>query len=1004
MSVFSKIVTGIFGKKSEKDLKILSPYVEEINIKYSSYNSLNDGELKNIFKALCDEVKEIAEHNSKKFKAEGLSDKEITVAVKEAEEQFLNDKMVEIFALVKDACRRISGTKFKVMHQEMIWEMVPFDVQLIGGVVLHQGRIAEMKTGEGKTLVSTMPIILNAMTGRGVHVITVNDYLAERDSQWMGILYEYLGLSVGCILNQMSSQQRKEMYNKDITYGTNSQFGFDYLRDNMSIRPEDQVQRGHAFAIVDEVDSVLVDEARTPLIISGNVDAPSNKQYDEWRNSIQNIIRKQNELVNDLIAEAEPLLESDSRKASINLLMASRGAPKNKRLMKIFQKQGTQQLVHKIESEYIRDKKIQELDEKLYFSVDEKAHVIDLSEIGRSFLSPKKPENFIIPDLGEIFHDIESEKDISSREVLEKKEKAQSLHMERSDRIHAINQLLRAYSLYEKDIEYIVQEGKVLIVDEHTGRVLHGRRFSDGLHQALEAKEKVVIEKETQTMATITIQNYFRMYSKLAGMTGTASTEAQELMEIYKLDVVEIPTNKNIIREDLDDLVYRTKREKYNAVIEKVQELINIGQPILVGTTSVDESEVLGRMLKRAKIPHNVLNAKQHQKEAEVITRAGQSGAVTIATNMAGRGTDIKLGEGVKESGGLFILGTGRHESRRIDLQLRGRSGRQGDPGKSVFFLSLEDDLMRLFGSDRISKVMDKMGIDDGEVITHSMVTKSIERAQKKVEGRNFSIRKHLLEYDDVMNQQREIVYERRNYALHGSNIDSEVSEIMTDYIESLIDIYCNNSNNSEDWSWDEFSDEIFNIFSLDIKAEKDRLDNISDIKDMLISGSNAILSYKKETVDESVFEQFQKWVVFRTIDENWREHLAAMDQLREGIGLRAYGQKNPLIEYKQEGFGMFAEMMADTNRKTLKRIFRTNIQHANERPKSSSSSPKNLKMQHDESEGLGFIAPPQAPSSSQQANFSNQQKSQPVVSGVKIGRNDPCSCGSGKKYKKCCG
>ena len=604
-------------------------------------------------------------------------------------------------------------------------------------------------------------IILNAITGRGVHLITVNDYLAERDSQWMGILYEYLGLTVGCILNQMNSQQRKEMYDRDITYGTNSQFGFDYLRDNMSIRPEDQVQRGHAFAIVDEVDSVLVDEARTPLIISGNVDAPSNQQYNEWQNSIENIIRKQNQMVNKLIAEAEEALETDDKKAAVNLLMASRGAPKNKRLMKIFQQQGTQQLVHKMESEYIRDKKLNDLDEQLYFSIDERAHVIDLSERGRQYLSPEHPEKFIIPDLGEIFHEIENTEGITQHQILEKKEESQILHMERSDRIHAINQLLRAYSLYEKDIEYIVQEGKVLIVDEHTGRVLHGRRFSDGLHQALEAKEKVVIEKETQTMATITIQNYFRMYSKLAGMTGTAATEAQELMQIYKLDVIEIPTNQDIIRNDTDDLVYRTKREKYNAVVEKVKELTQKGQPVLVGTTSVEESETLGRMLKRAKIPHNVLNAKQHQKEAEVIIRAGQTSAVTIATNMAGRGTDIKLGDGVKEVGGLFILGTGRHESRRIDLQLRGRAGRQGDPGESVFFLSLEDDLMRLFGSDRIAKVMDRMGVEEGEVITHAMVTRSIERAQKKVEGRNFGIRKHLLEYDDVMNQQREIVYDR---------------------------------------------------------------------------------------------------------------------------------------------------------------------------------------------------------------------------------------------------
>ena len=1004
MSAFAKIVTRIFGKKSEKDLKSLSPFVDEINVAYSPLTSLTDDELKNRFQSIRDEIKDLSINSRKTFKAEGLEEEDLDEAVQKAEQEYLDLKMAEVFAIVKDASRRICGTEYMVMHQKIKWEMVPFDVQLIGGVVLHQGKIAEMKTGEGKTLVSTMPIILNAITGRGVHLITVNDYLAERDSQWMGILYEYLGLTVGCILNQMNSQQRKEMYDRDITYGTNSQFGFDYLRDNMSIRPEDQVQRGHAFAIVDEVDSVLVDEARTPLIISGNVDAPSNQQYNEWQNSIENIIRKQNQMVNKLIAEAEEALETDDKKAAVNLLLASRGAPKNKRLMKIFQQQGTQQLVHKMESEYIRDKKMNELDEQLFFSIDERAHVIDLSEMGRQYLSPEHPENFIIPDLGEIFHEIENTEGITQHQILEKKEESQTLHMERSDRIHAINQLLRAYSLYEKDIEYIVQEGKVLIVDEHTGRVLHGRRFSDGLHQALEAKEKVVIEKETQTMATITIQNYFRMYSKLAGMTGTAVTEAQELMQIYKLDVIEIPTNQDIIRNDTDDLVYRTKREKYNAVVEKVKELTQKGQPVLVGTTSVEESETLGRMLKRAKIPHNVLNAKQHQKEAEVIIRAGQTSAVTIATNMAGRGTDIKLGDGVKEVGGLFILGTGRHESRRIDLQLRGRAGRQGDPGESVFFLSLEDDLMRLFGSDRIAKVMDRMGVEEGEVITHAMVTRSIERAQKKVEGRNFGIRKHLLEYDDVMSQQREIVYDRRNYALHGANISREVDEIMADYLDNLVELYCRNGSNPREWEWDEFTNEVLNTFSLDIKSENDSVSTIDELRDMVVQGANAILSFKKESIDENVFDQFQKWVVFRTIDENWREHLAAMDQLREGIGLRAYGQKNPLIEYKQEGFGMFSEMMVDTNRETLKRIFRANIQQTEKRPAVSRPIPANLKMQHDESAGMGFTTPPQGARQGAQAPPQNQQQRQPISVEEKTGRNDPCPCGSGKKYKKCCG
>ena len=663
MSVFTKIVTGVFGKKSDRDMKILTPFIEKVNSAFTPLESLTNDELKHRFQAMRDAFQDMIINSNKIFKKEELDENDLKQAMQKSKQEFLDESMVEVFAIVKDSCRRLYGTEFTVMQQKMKWEMIPYDVQLIGGMVLHQGKIAEMKTGEGKTLVSTMPIILNAIAGEGVHIITVNDYLAERDSQWMGLLYDFLGLSVGCILAQMNSEQRQEMYSKDITYGTNSQFGFDYLRDNMSVRPEDQVQKGHFYAIVDEVDSVLIDEARTPLIISGNVDAPSNPQYNQWRNRIESIMRKQNQLVNQLVSEAEEALNVDEPNAAINLLLASRGAPKNKRLIKIFQQQGTQQLAHKMESEYIRDKKLPELDEKLYFSIDEKNHVIDLSEIGRQFLSPDNPENFVIPDLGELFHEIENDTSLDKKEILAKKEEAQTLHMERSDRIHAINQLLRAYSLYEKDIEYIVQGGKVLIVDEHTGRVLHGRRFSDGLHQALEAKEQVIIEKETQTMATITIQNYFRMYSKLAGMTGTAITEVQEFMEIYKLDVIEIPTNQPLVRIDNDDLVYRSKREKYTSVIEKIQELFLIGQPILVGTTSVEESETLARLLKRAKVPHNVLNAKQHQKEAEVIIRAGQKSAVTISTNMAGRGTDIKLGEGVKELGGLFIWDSANKES-----------------------------------------------------------------------------------------------------------------------------------------------------------------------------------------------------------------------------------------------------------------------------------------------------------------------------------------------------
>jgi len=1004
MAILTKIVTKIFGKKSDKDLKELEPFVGQVNAIYEPLSSLSDEELKLKFNNIKNGLKDQIISVTKTLKADNATSSELKKKISETEQTYLNDHMVEVFAIIKDASRRLCGTNFKVMGQDMSWEMVHFDVQIIGGVVLHQGKITEMKTGEGKTLVSTLPIILNAMTGKGVHVVTVNDYLAERDSFWMGLLYEYLGLSVGCILNQMRSTERKEMYSRDITYGTNSQFGFDYLRDNMSVSPENQVQRGHYFAIVDEVDSVLIDEARTPLIISGQVDAPTNQQYNQWKPNIEHIIKKQTLLVNSLVAEAEELLDSNEHEAGVKLLMASRGAPKNKRLMKLYQKQGIQQLVHQTESEFIRDKKMGDVDEKLFFSIEERSNVIDLSEMGREFLSPSHPEHFVIPDIGEMFHEIENTEGITRTDIIRKKDEAQTLHGERSDRIHSINQLLKAYSLFEKDVDYIVQEGKVLIVDEHTGRVLHGRRYSDGLHQSLEAKENVVIEKETKTMATITIQNYFRMYEKLAGMTCTAATEAQEFMEIYKLDVVEIPTNKTILRKDHEDMIYRSKREKYNATILKIEELFQSGQPVLVGTTSVEESETLSRMLRRKKVPHNVLNAKQHQKEAEVVSRAGMKSAITISTNMAGRGTDIKLGEGVKDIGGLFILGTGRHESRRIDLQLRGRAGRQGDAGESIFYLSLEDDLMRLFGSDRIAKVMDRMGVEDGEVITHSMVTKSIERAQKKVEGRNYSIRKHLLEYDDVMNQQREIVYDRRNFALHEEDISSEILEILNEYIDEITSLYCD-ATNVRDWDWDSVSSEALNIFSLEISNQHEHIASHDELRDLLVQGALSILDVKKETTEGDIFQQFQKFVVLKTIDEKWREHLDGMDQLREGINLRAYGQKNPLIEYKQEGYGMFTDMMSDTNKETLKRIFRANLTQVSNTKQPVQNVPKNISMKHDETAGLGFVAPPQqTQQQTQQMPGQPPQKVQPVVVDKKVGRNEPCPCGSGKKFKKCHG
>jgi len=1005
MSIFSKTIGKVFGNKADKDLKVLLPYISEINSKYTSLNSLTDQELKDKFLNIKSDFVELIRSNKNKFHEQKLNNEEIDNKLYTLEKEFLNTHLVEVFAIVKDVSRRLCGKTYVVMGQEIEWNMIPYDVQLIGGVVLHQGKISEMKTGEGKTLVSTLAIVLNAITGRGLHVITVNDYLAERDSQWMGILYNFLGLSVGCILNQMDSQKSKEMYNKDVTYGTNSQFGFDYLRDNMASNIVNQVQRGHAFAIVDEVDSVLIDEARTPLIISGQIESEKDEQYTEWRSSIESLIRKQKSYVNTLLSDIEELLKRDKKEAGKRMLLAQRGTPKNKRLLNLYQKQGIKQLIGQIENDYLRDKKLHELDEELYFSIDEKSNIIDLSDKGREFLSPSNPENFIIPDLGEAFHTIE-DKTSNTKEIALEKEKVQALHSERSERIHAINQLLRAYSLFEKDVEYIVQEGKVLIVDQHTGRVMHGRQFSDGMHQAIEAKESVAIQRETQTVATITIQNYFRMYEKLSGMTGTALTEAPEFMQIYGLDVVEIPTNEPIQRADHEDLIYKTKKEKYKAIIDKIYQLYDRGQPILVGTTSVEESETLSRMLKSSKLPHNVLNAKQHQREAEIVARAGFKNSITISTNMAGRGTDIKLGEGVKDIGGLFILGTGRHESRRIDLQLRGRAGRQGDKGDSVFYLSLEDDLMRLFGSDRISKVMDTLGIKEGEVITHSMITKSIERAQKKIEAMNFGSRKNIIEYDDVMNYQREVVYNRRNFSLHEEDISVELNQIIEEHMDDVLDDYCVGSN-TDNWDIESLKEEILNTYSLDFKFDSS-MNKKEELKNMLIEGTSKILDFKKENFDENILNQFQRFVVLRTIDKEWQDHLYMMDQLREGIGLRAYGQKNPLVEYKREGFAMFELMMKKTNAETLKRIFRTDISSLSQGAMHHTPQAKNIQTQKDQNILATLNAPKQQgpppgvspPFPNQRSPITPNQRRQPIVADKKIGRNDKILIKKGNETK----
>ena len=983
------ILAKFFGTKSDREMKKLLPTLDKINQLYETFSSKTDDDLV----TRTEELKEFV-INQRSEKAQSLhadmDRQEREAEILKAEQGALDFIMVEAFAIVKETCRRICGSSWRISGQETLWEMVPYDVQLMGAITLHSGKVSEMKTGEGKTLVSTMPIYLNALTGRGVHVITVNDYLAQRDAEWMGEVYKRLGLTVGFILNSMDNVQRREMYERDITYGTNNEFGFDYLRDNMALQKEDMVQRGHAFAVVDEVDSVLIDEARTPLIISGAVDAPVDETFSTLKPGVQQLVKKQTALVSELVQEAKKLLlEDDEDAAGLKLLQAQRGMPKHRQVMKIFQETGMLKLAQDIESIYIRDKKMHEVDDDLYFAIEEKSHVMDLTDKGRNLLAPDNPETFIIPDLGEMLLEIDEMGDLSSIEKEQEKEKAHQTHAQRSGTIHNFNQLLRAFTMYEKDVEYVLQDGKVMIVDEFTGRVLPGRRYSDGLHQALEAKENVRIERETQTLATITIQNYFRLYDKLAGMTGTAETEAEELGSIYGLDVTVVPTHRDIIRDDREDLVYKTKREKYNAAIDEISECHHRGQPVLVGTISVEISELLARMLKRNNISHNILNAKQHQGEAEIVARAGQLGAVTIATNMAGRGTDIKLGEGIKELGGLHIIGTERHESRRIDLQLRGRSGRQGDPGSSRFYLSLEDDLMRLFSSDRVATIMDKMGIEEGEVISAKMVTRAISNAQKKVEVRNFGIRKHLLEYDDVMNQQRQVVYDIRNQALSGEDMYGTTEQILDDFIMDEIEAQ-SLMGTPDMWDWDHlkqsFASHIMVDASLEqIKASTGNLDlTANNIGDWVGEDARSIYKARESLLPEDALRGFERFVILRTIDDKWKDHLYAMDQLREGINLRAYGQKNPLLEYKSEGFKMFQEMMTDMNSVTVQRLFRTQLQGMEQPEGVQERSVRNVQTSHQDTTGMGFQGQPEG----QKANQPQQVRT-PVQVGEKHGRNE---------------
>lgn len=1019
-----KALRRLFGSKHERDVKQLEPLVAEINGHYEKLQVLSDEQLRaktEEFRGRLREALQETEGRLTEMRAklvpdlEGAERERILDEVGELEkerdditDEFLESILPEAFAVVKDACRRLVGTTFDLMGHPVVWDMIPFDVQLIGGVVLHQGKIAEMATGEGKTLVATMPIYLNALPGRGVHLVTVNDYLAKRDSIWMGMVYEFLGLTVGCIQTTMDSFQRRKEYACDITYGTNNEFGFDYLRDNMVVDKEDLVQREFYYAIVDEVDSVLIDEARTPLIISGPVSS-EDQRFNEMKPHIERLVSAQRNYINKIVAEAEGLLEGGKEaEAGVQLLRASRGLPKHPRLTKVLNEPAHKKLVQETENEYLRDqaRRLHEIDDELYYAIDEKNHQINMTEKGRNLLMPSAADKdfFVLPDLGTEFAILDNDQSLTRDQIQLKKDALNVLFAERSDRIHTVTQLLRAYSLYEKDDEYVVTEdGKVMIVDEFTGRLLPGRRYSDGLHQAIEAKEGVKVERDMQTLATITLQNYFRLYRKLAGMTGTAETEAAEFFDIYKLDVVVIPTNKPMVRDDQDDKVYRTKREKYNAVLEELERMRALNRPVLVGTTSVDVSETISRMLKRKGLPHAVLNAKQHQREAEVVLNAGLPGVITIATNMAGRGTDIKLGPGVREAGGLHILGTERHEARRIDRQLRGRSGRQGDPGSSQFFLSLEDDLMRLFGSDRIASIMGRMGLQEGEVIQHRMITRSVERAQRKVEENNFAIRKRLLEYDNVMNQQREVIYTRRRRALVSDRIKDDIMDLVDEAAQKLVDQFYDEGDIPG------LQSELRTRLLVDLPINPQKWQNIGrgGVKAEIINAASEFYKRKEESLGAEVMAKIEKMVVLQVIDEKWKDHLREMDDLKEGIHLRAYGQKDPLVEYKTEGFRMFMELLDLMYSEIVATVFKLFPAAAQPLPlRGPMRPPQQMRLSHESGLGMGFQSnhAPVAGAAPQEQSPAKAGKPQPVHVGEKIGRNDPCPCGSGKKYKQCHG
>ena len=1105
MDIAASLIKLFFGSKADKDRKEVEPYLVKIKAVYPTIEALSNDELRarssNLKKQIADfiaadearivELKARLELPDTSLSDKEKISKEIDETVKRIDEkieQKLDELLPEAFAIMKDTARRfaqnetvevtandfdrelaatkdfvkiegdkaIYATHWLAGGNDVRWDMIHYDVQLFGGVVLHKGKIAEMATGEGKTLVATLPVFLNALAGKGVHMVTVNDYLARRDSEWMGPMYQFHGLTVDCIdRHQPNSDARRKAYMADITFGTNNEYGFDYLRDNMASSPKDLVQRKHHYAIVDEVDSVLIDDARTPLIISGPVPKGDDQLFEQYRPAIEHLYNLQKNLVTNLLAESRQLLgEGKNEEGGIKLYRSHKGLPKYKPLIKFLSEQGIKAQMQKTENIYMQDnnRRMPEITDDLYFVIDEKMNSVELTDKGHEALSKYFNEEgfFVLPDIGARIAEIEKE-EITPEEKAQKRDAVINDYAVKAERVHTVIQLLKAYAMFEKDVEYVVMDNKVKIVDEQTGRILDGRRYSDGLHQAIEAKERVKVEAATQTFATITLQNYFRMYHKLSGMTGTAETEAGELWDIYKLDVVVIPTNRPIARKDMNDRVYKTKREKYKAVIEEIEQLVQAGRPVLVGTTSVEISEMLSKMLTMRKIEHNVLNAKLHQKEADIVAKAGLSGTVTIATNMAGRGTDIKLSPEVKAAGGLAIIGTERHESRRVDRQLRGRAGRQGDPGSSVFFVSLEDDLMRLFSSDRIASVMDKLGFQEGEMIEHKMISNSIERAQKKVEENNFGIRKRLLEYDDVMNKQRTVVYTKRRHALMGERIGMDIVNMIWDRCAAAIE---NNADYEEckldllqtlameapfteeefrNEKKDKLADKTFDVAMANFKRKTERLAQIAnpvikqvyenqghmyenilipitDGKRMYNISCNLKAAYESES--KEVVKSFEKSILLHVIDESWKENLRELDELKHSVQNASYEQKDPLLIYKLESVTLFDNMVNKINNQTVSILMRGQIpvaepteeqQEAARRVEVRQAAPEQRQDMSKYREQKQDLNDPNQQAAAQQ-DTREAVKREPIRAEKTVGRNDPCPCGSGKKYKNCHG